>query len=206
MRRAGLLKRVPLSHCLTAAVTAALLAGVGIATGAIPGGDGRIQGCYGKSNGQLRVVDDASDCKNNEVALGWNQRGPAGPKGDAGSAGPTGPAGPVGPPGPPGGPGGALTGRASARPAPAASAPSTDVLALPGVGVVRLTCPTRPFLQGTRISGAATLVNTTSHPVLAFRESDAGPVATPPGAAVPGTAVGIDVAFSNGTQALTDEG
>lgn len=199
---ARLLKRVPLSHCLTAAVTAALLAGAGIATGAIPGSDGSIRGCYGKSNGQLRVVDRASDCKNNEVAIGWNVRGPAGPPGPTGSVGPAGQkgdAGPPGPPGPPGGSNGALTGRTSVPGSTAASPPSSDVLTLPGVGVVRVTCQVIDRAAETReIEGSATLVNTTSHPVLGFREAFGGPVSTPPGEPVRATSSGFDIFVAKG--------
>lgn len=96
-----------------------ILATVGVTYAAIPGADGTIQGCYATSSGvlgipskgDLRVVDSSTDCRANEQAISWNQRGPqgdrgpAGPGGDAGPAGPagaTGPAGPVGPAGPKG--------------------------------------------------------------------------------------------------------
>ena len=61
--------------------------------------------CKSDSNGSIRIVDDAAECRNNEVALTWNTEGPEGP---AGPPGPTGPAGPTGPTGPagPGGVGG----------------------------------------------------------------------------------------------------
>lgn len=83
---------------LTASATAAVLAGVGIATGAIPGPDGQIQACYDQ-HGNVRIAKQASDCKKNETAIAWNQRGPAGPPGATG---------PAGPPGPPGGSGGTV--------------------------------------------------------------------------------------------------
>jgi hypothetical protein len=75
----------------------------GVATAAIPGGDGAIQSCYGP-NGSLRVVDaDAASggkiCNTGETPLSWNHTGPAGPAGAAGPAGPQGPAGPSGPKG-----------------------------------------------------------------------------------------------------------
>ncbi len=54
----------------------------GIAYASIPDGDNVIHGCYGNSNGQLRVIDDAqSTCKNNETPLSWNAQGPPGPSG-----------------------------------------------------------------------------------------------------------------------------
>jgi Collagen triple helix repeat (20 copies) len=99
-----------------------LLATVGVAYAAIPGADGTIQGCYATSGGvlgvpskgDLRVVDSSTDCRANEQAISWNQRGPAGDrgpagpvgpagqKGDAGDSGPAGPAGPTGATGPAG--------------------------------------------------------------------------------------------------------
>lgn len=113
-----------------------ILATVGVAYAAIPGADGTIQGCYATSSGilgipskgDLRVVDSSTDCRANEQAISWNQRGPqgdrgpAGPQGDAGPAGDTGPAGPVGPAGPKGdagdaGPGGPAGPTGAAGPA-----------------------------------------------------------------------------------------
>ncbi len=81
-----------------------LLGGVGgvFAAGTIPGPGGVIQGCFQKNNGQLRVVVDPTQCRNDEVPLSWNQVGPQGPtgaKGDAGATGATGAAGPTGPTG-----------------------------------------------------------------------------------------------------------
>jgi Collagen triple helix repeat (20 copies) len=71
-----------------------------------------IHGCYGKSSGALRVIDDAtSQCSRGEIALTWNQQGeqggigPVGPQGSPGMSGNNGvdgaqgPAGPVGPQG-----------------------------------------------------------------------------------------------------------
>jgi hypothetical protein len=53
----------------------------GVAFATIPDSGGTIHGCYSKSNGNLRVVESASDCRNNETALPWNQQGPPGPPG-----------------------------------------------------------------------------------------------------------------------------
>jgi hypothetical protein len=75
--------------------TAAIL-GVGgaIAVAAIPAADGTINGCYNTSSvqggptGQLRIVDDPSQCtSSSEKAIHWNQQGPPGPKGDQGNKG-----------------------------------------------------------------------------------------------------------------------
>ena len=91
---------------------------------AIPDSNGVIHGCYRSGAGDLRVVESGTDCKSNEIAVQWNQRGPqgipgppgakgdtgpsgpqgpAGPQGEAGPAGPPGPQGETGPAGPPGG-------------------------------------------------------------------------------------------------------
>jgi hypothetical protein len=61
-----------------------------------------ITACKSDSNGQIRLVDDASECRNNEVAVTWNSEGPVGPAGATGAAGPAGPAGPAGATGPAG--------------------------------------------------------------------------------------------------------
>ena len=63
-------------------VVALLVAGgVAVAGHGIPDGDGVIHGCYktdkkdeGK-HGELRLVNDAEDCKNNETAISWDQEG-----------------------------------------------------------------------------------------------------------------------------------
>ena len=46
-----------------------------------------------KSNGDLKIVSNSSDCKGHEQLLTWNVQGPTGP---VGPAGPTGPAGATG--------------------------------------------------------------------------------------------------------------
>src|ERR1041384_2375829 len=73
------------------------------------GGGGVINGCYKSQNGQLRLIDPATDhCLPSATAISWNQRGPQGPPGPTGPAGPTGPrgrrgdTGPTGPAGPTG--------------------------------------------------------------------------------------------------------
>jgi hypothetical protein len=65
-----------------------------------------ITACKSDPSGQIRIVDDASECKNNEVAVTWNSEGPVGPAGPAGATGPAGPAGPAGAQGPAGPAGG----------------------------------------------------------------------------------------------------
>jgi hypothetical protein len=46
-----------------------------------------IHGCYKKNNGQLRIVDDPSECNPSEISMFWNQAGPQGPQGEAGTDG-----------------------------------------------------------------------------------------------------------------------
>jgi hypothetical protein len=61
--------------------TALMVALGGVAFAAIPDSHGTIHGCYQKSNGGLRVVQSAADCKPSEQTLDWNQQGPPGPPG-----------------------------------------------------------------------------------------------------------------------------
>jgi hypothetical protein len=70
----------------------------GWAYASIPGRGGRIDSCYRRVGGQLRVIDRATGarCRAGERPLSWNQRGRRGPAGAAGPAGPVGPTGPAG--------------------------------------------------------------------------------------------------------------
>ena len=78
------------------------VAGVAYATNAVTKkATATIQACQ-KSNGELRIVSDASACKRHEQLLTWNVEGPAGPAGPAGATGPKGDTGPAGPAGPAG--------------------------------------------------------------------------------------------------------
>lgn len=89
-------------HFLTSAgcVFALSALGVVLMRGTIPAPSGVIYGCFNKSGGSLRVIDNAvTTCSSNETQLMWNVTGPMGP---AGPAGPVGPAGPSGAPGPAG--------------------------------------------------------------------------------------------------------
>jgi hypothetical protein len=93
-------RRVALA--VTAVVVVAIAGGVTYAVADI-GGGGVINGCYKTQNGQLRVIDPATDhCLPSETAISWSQTGPQGPPGPTGPAGPTGPTGPRGPTGPQG--------------------------------------------------------------------------------------------------------
>jgi hypothetical protein len=93
---------------VTAVVVVAIAGAVTYAVAGI-GGGGVINGCYKAQNGQLRLIDPATDhCLPSEKPISWNQTGtqgppgPTGPKGATGPAGPTGPKGTTGPAGPTG--------------------------------------------------------------------------------------------------------
>ena len=91
------IRRVALA--ITAVAVVAIAGGVTYAVADI-GDGGVINGCYKSQNGQLRLIDPATDsCHPSEKAISWNQTGPQGPKGDKGDPGPPGPAGPQGPAG-----------------------------------------------------------------------------------------------------------
>jgi len=81
-----------------AAIVFCLGAGA-VAYATIPA-SGVIHGCYLKSGGALRVIDNSvTSCKSGETALNWNVSGPSGPSGATGATGPSGPSGANGPSG-----------------------------------------------------------------------------------------------------------
>lgn len=84
------------------ALTAVVAVAGGMVVANIPAANGTITGCYHKNNGQLRVVESASQCNPSELALTWQQQGPPGPQGPIGPQGATGPQGLTGPAGPQG--------------------------------------------------------------------------------------------------------
>ena len=84
-------RRVALA--VSAVVVVAIAGGVTYAVADI-GSGGVINGCYKSQNGQLRLIDPASDnCLPSETAISWGQTGtqgppgPPGPKGDKGEPG-----------------------------------------------------------------------------------------------------------------------
>jgi hypothetical protein len=97
--RSRISRRLAPSTIAVVAGTVAAIAVAGAGYAALAASE-VITACRSEANGSLRVVDDAADCRSNEVVLTWNSEGPAGPTGPAGPAGPAGPVGPVGPPGP----------------------------------------------------------------------------------------------------------
>src|SRR5207302_6475187 len=100
--RGTAMKRRDLFTAAAGALVAMALAG-GVAWAAIPGVGGTINGCYQKNEGQLRVIDPATDkCRPSEVAISWNEQGVAGIEGDKGDKGDPGVKGDKGDPGAPG--------------------------------------------------------------------------------------------------------
>lgn len=88
------MKRITIGRrgTVVAAITVAALTLVGgVAYATIPGPDGTINGCYRASEddqkGQLRVVNDPTACRSNEVPIAWNRVGPQGAKGEQGEPG-----------------------------------------------------------------------------------------------------------------------
>src|SRR3954447_6540125 len=90
------------------AISTAVLFVGSVALGAIPGSGGKIDACYTKVGGVLRVIDKAKGeaCATKlETSLAWNEAGlpgPVGPKGDKGDPGAAGLAGAKGEKGDPG--------------------------------------------------------------------------------------------------------
>lgn len=87
---------IAVAVCVTVAGGTAWSAG---AIGSIIGTGGTINGCYQKENGQLRVVAEGSTCRDSELAIKWNEKGPKGDPGKDGSPGDKGPIGDKGPTG-----------------------------------------------------------------------------------------------------------
>jgi hypothetical protein len=65
---------------ITAVVVVAIAGGVTYAVAQI-GGGGVINGCYKSVNGQLRLIDPATDsCRPSETSISWSQTGRKGRK------------------------------------------------------------------------------------------------------------------------------
>src|SRR5215204_6645746 len=81
----GSFRRVALA--ITAVAVVAIAGGVTYAVADI-GGGGVINGCYKSQNGQLRLIDPATDsCLPSETAISWGQTGTQGPPGASGRSG-----------------------------------------------------------------------------------------------------------------------
>ena len=108
------------------AVALGFAPGAGSATAAI------ITACAKNSNGDLRLVRHATQCKSSETPISWNQAGPQGSQGPPGPNGAQGPAGPQGPQGPAGAAGPAGAQGTQGVPGPAGP---------PGPAGANCTCP-----------------------------------------------------------------
>jgi Collagen triple helix repeat (20 copies) len=67
-----------------------VVAAVGSVAWAMTSASERIVACAKKSNGAMRLVDAAKECKKTERAVIWNTTGPQGPRGLPGPRGPAG--------------------------------------------------------------------------------------------------------------------
>jgi hypothetical protein len=113
---------------LTLAGVAAVFVAAGIAHATIPDANGVIHGCYTKSSGTIRVIDDGvTNCKSGETSLTWNVQGVPGPQGATGPTGPQGPAGNTN----------VIT---DAVTVPASGPAASDALIVAGLGTVNLSC------------------------------------------------------------------
>lgn len=82
---------------VVAVVAVVFIAVIVVFAADIPGNDGVFHGCYKQNKGDLRVVENAAQCGNNEIHISWNQSGTQGVPGPQGPAGPQGPQGQPGP-------------------------------------------------------------------------------------------------------------
>ena len=95
-----------LKAVLAVVVLAGAAAGISYATTALTRtATSTLQACANNTNGNLRLVSSASDCRTSETAVSWNIVGPTGPQGPQGPIGPQGPAGKDGVDGKDGAPG-----------------------------------------------------------------------------------------------------
>src|SRR5438105_15209075 len=91
---------------LTGAVVAAIAsAGVAYSSASGASSTSTLTACVNQTNGNMRLVGSASECRQHESAVTWNvegQAGPTGPTGPTGAQGPQGPTGATGATGPQG--------------------------------------------------------------------------------------------------------
>ena len=76
-----------LRRALIAGVLCIVVATVASVAWAVTSANGKIVACAKKSNGDLRLVGAAKDCRKTERAVTWNTTGPQGPRGPAGPPG-----------------------------------------------------------------------------------------------------------------------
>ncbi len=81
------MRKSDLLSAAAGALVAVSVAG-GAAWAAIPGPAGVIDGCYQKNEGELRVIDAATDtCRSSEIPISWSAQGVRGEKGEPGRPG-----------------------------------------------------------------------------------------------------------------------
>lgn len=108
-----MLKRIghPRRRAVLVAVAAAAVLAAGVAYSAGGSGSSTLTACVNDTNGNMRLVGSAGDCRQHESAVTWNAEGqtgttgptgPTGPQGPTGATGATGPQGPTGAQGPTG--------------------------------------------------------------------------------------------------------
>lgn len=95
------------------------------AGGGLLGSGGTLHGCVSR-NGTLKLVKAGAACRKHQLAIAWNESGPAGPRGASGAAGPR---GETGPPGPASGPAGGVLTSSYPNPSIAAGAVTPAMLA-----------------------------------------------------------------------------
>ena len=95
--------RVTRKRVATFTVGVALVAtgaAIGVTSNVYTDANGAYKGCVDKSGGNLRVLTPTGQtCRNNEIAIDWNQVGPQGPQGIQGLKGDKGDTGDIGPQG-----------------------------------------------------------------------------------------------------------
>lgn len=158
-------RRIGRIFSVAGAGTALTLLAGSAALASIPAANGVINACFNDTNGNVRIVDDPSSCREHEVAISWNQQGAPGPPGPQGPPGPAGPQGPVGADGAPGaqGPAGP-PGPAGAAGPPGPAGPAGAGLERAGYVVSNLPVP--PV-----VNGMASAIATDGFPVVAWADN-----------------------------------
>lgn len=100
----GALRKFAPSPALVVSVVALVAAVGGIAIAAVPDKQGRIEACYVKKTGAVRLLVKGTKCPKGQKLVRWSQTGPANVAGQDGARGQDGAKGQDGSPGSPGSP------------------------------------------------------------------------------------------------------
>jgi hypothetical protein len=75
------MRRTAFASAGAALAAAVLVLSAVVALGSIPDNTGTIYGCYSKTTGMVRVIDQdaGATCRRSEKELNWNEQGPPGP-------------------------------------------------------------------------------------------------------------------------------